>query len=96
MFAKKKKKLSGKRKNNNFIFSQVFLGPLRMKQPPIVSRQDLKAVFSEIEVICGYNSMLLKQLEDRMKNWSETQLIGDIFIKMIDFLKTYSRKQFLI
>jgi len=37
--------------------------------------------------------MLLKQLESRMETWSDSQLVGDVFIKVIDFLKTYTRKK---
>eukprot|EP01102_Stenamoeba_stenopodia_P005953 TRINITY_DN1665_c0_g6_i1.p1 TRINITY_DN1665_c0_g6~~TRINITY_DN1665_c0_g6_i1.p1 ORF type:complete len:1297 (+),score=336.71 TRINITY_DN1665_c0_g6_i1:314-4204(+) len=56
---------------------------------PMINQTELKTIFSNIEVIYNYNSVLLEGLENRLKNWSATQRIGDIFIKMTDYLRCY-------
>lgn len=45
----------------------------------------MRSIFSEIEVILGYNTLLLKQLTERMESWKEETTIGDIFVKMVIF-----------
>jgi hypothetical protein len=59
--------------------------------PPVISKSEIKNIFSEIEVILNYNVMLLNELEKRMDNWSQEQIIGDIFLKITDFLKVYTQ-----
>ncbi|EGC35087.1 hypothetical protein DICPUDRAFT_152605 [Dictyostelium purpureum] len=61
---------------------------LNLDQPPL-SQEEVKIVFSQIEVILLYNSMLLEKLSSRIYNdsWSYHQRIGDIFLEMIHFLK---------
>eukprot|EP01132_Coremiostelium_polycephalum_P006105 gene6105-7608_t len=62
--------------NNNSIY-----------QPPL-SLDEVKIVFSQIEVILSYNSQLLDKLKERVRSgWQFHQQIGDIFLEMIDFLK---------
>ncbi len=64
--------------------AQVFLNPLRdPSNKQIVTQQDLKGIFSEIEVILGYNAKLLAEIEARMKNWSFDHCLGDIFGKIV-------------
>jgi len=62
---------------------------LNLDQSPMTS-EEVKIVFSQIEVLLLYNSMLLDKLSSRVLNsgWGEhQQKIGDIFLEMIDFLK---------
>jgi len=51
----------------------------------------LSTIFNDIEVILGYNSIILSDLEKRFAAWSNSQRLGDIFLKMADFLKAYTQ-----
>lgn len=53
-----------------------------------MTKEQLRAVFSEIEVILAYNKMLLNSLEKRMAAWNSDTKIGDIFLKMVS-LRTF-------
>ena len=66
-----------------------YLLPLRKVQDKRVTK-DLQVIFGNVEQILDLNNNLLDQLRDRVANWSETQLLGDIFIKIAPFLKLYS------
>jgi hypothetical protein len=48
-----------------------------------IEKQDIKAIFSEIEVILNYNAMILGQIEARASNWTDDQRVGDIFLKTV-------------
>ena len=50
----------------------------------------LAIIFSNIEAILPLNHEILSLLKGRLSNWSNVQLLGDIFIKMGPFLKLYS------
>jgi len=54
-----------------------------------ITQLDVKAIFSQIEVILKYNDEFLKQLESRVSAWEWRQQLGDLFLGMIDFLKIY-------
>lgn len=57
----------------------------------LIPQTKLKSIFSEIEVIKGYNDLMYKRIENRMNNWySEGQRLGDIFLQFTDFLKVYT------
>ena len=72
----------------------VYLKPLRSNAETIgITRQDIKGIFSEIEVIMNYNTMLLGLIEARITAWSEEQTVGDIFLKIVDFLSIYPIRQ---
>ena len=58
---------------------------------PILKPEEVDAIFSNIELICNVNKELLQQLEQRVDTWSSTQLVGDVFLKMGPYLKTYSQ-----
>ncbi len=65
---------------------QSFLQPLRKNASAsgaLITQEDLKAVFSDIEVILGYNSIILNDLEGRLKTWDQHTKLGDIFLKMV-------------
>lgn len=70
---------------------QKFLNPLTTSaatKRPILPLEKVKAIFSIIEIIFNYNSLLLEGLESRMKRWiadnKATPLcFGDIFVKMV-------------
>lgn len=52
----------------------------------------INVIFSNMEVILPLNrDYLLKELTQRMDNWSTDQLIGDIFVRFGPFLKMYTK-----
>ncbi|KAK5582495.1 hypothetical protein RB653_004080 [Dictyostelium firmibasis] len=56
-----------------------------------LSTQQVRSIFSQIEIIHRYNSLILEKLVSRNKIWySSGQKIGDIFIEMSAFLKVYT------
>lgn len=63
------------------------MNPLRdPSNKQIITHTDFKGIFSEIEVILGYNAKLLGELEERMKHWSFDICLGDIFAKIVRLL----------
>lgn len=62
----------------------MFIDPLRdPKNNQVITAEERKGIFSELEVILGFNKGFLEQLEARMKEWAHQtyfeQCIGDIF-----------------
>ena len=62
----------------------LFLEPLRgSEKTAVITPEERKAIFSEIEVILGFNKGFLEQIEARMEEWTSLpyfdQCIGDIF-----------------
>jgi hypothetical protein len=55
-----------------------FYEPLAQKS--FVTKEQLKVLSSDIQVILGVNQMLLASVEERLVSWTQNQLIGDIFI----------------
>eukprot|EP01133_Synstelium_polycarpum_P011983 gene11983-13990_t len=55
----------------------------------IITSQQVRSIFSQVEVIRNVNSNILGQMENRFKKGSEQQL-GEIFKKMTEFLKVYT------
>eukprot|EP01104_Vermistella_antarctica_P021067 TRINITY_DN92_c0_g8_i1.p1 TRINITY_DN92_c0_g8~~TRINITY_DN92_c0_g8_i1.p1 ORF type:complete len:1299 (-),score=298.85 TRINITY_DN92_c0_g8_i1:294-4190(-) len=52
----------------------------------------IKSLYNDITVIIGYNSIILRDLNSRLKDWSVTQSkLGDVFLKMASFLKAYTQ-----
>jgi hypothetical protein len=70
-----------------------YLLPFRtasMSPSPIISNDEIKKIFGQLEVIYGFNNMFLGQLEEKVKNWSASTQIGLTFLQMADFFKIYS------
>eukprot|EP01133_Synstelium_polycarpum_P019003 gene19003-22747_t len=57
--------------------------------PPLTVEQ-VHSIFSEILTIYNYNSHFLTTLEERMKSNNSSLVLGDLFISITDFLKSYS------
>ncbi|PRP88360.1 hypothetical protein PROFUN_03274 [Planoprotostelium fungivorum] len=55
-----------------------------------LTREDIRDVFSQIEVIFAYHESIYEELQTRMKDWKWTSHLGDIFINMVDFLKVHT------
>jgi len=76
-----------------FVFKQILL-PLRNSQDtnnPILTEIEIRAIFSELEVLLNYNNLLLVQLEQRVAKWGVHQRLGDIFLQIASYLKIYSQ-----
>jgi len=57
---------------------------------PLVKPEVIKAIFSNIQVIHNYNSLLLDSLSNRLISWGPAQLIGDVMIKSIENFHFYT------
>eukprot|EP01122_Echinamoeba_exundans_P006141 TRINITY_DN1672_c0_g1_i2.p1 TRINITY_DN1672_c0_g1~~TRINITY_DN1672_c0_g1_i2.p1 ORF type:complete len:699 (-),score=200.58 TRINITY_DN1672_c0_g1_i2:10-2106(-) len=70
----------------------IFLNPLRdpSVKKPLVDKLQIKTLFSDIEIIYGFNVKLKEDIEARFKSWSAGQRLGDIFSKVAGFLKVYT------
>jgi hypothetical protein len=60
----------------------VFYKPL-LGAHSIISHEDVAVIFSNSESIFNVNTTLLEELEHKMRNWSSTQTLGDLFLKMV-------------
>jgi hypothetical protein len=65
--------------------------PLQNNPQLLTSPADIKTIFSELDVILNYNSMMLGQLKERLSRWNHFQRLGDIFLRMTEFLKVYTQ-----
>ena len=59
-------------------------------QQSILTGEEIKLLFSNVEIILNFNKILLETLDQRIKVWNpETSLLGDFFMKVTDFLRIY-------
>lgn len=55
-----------------------------------LDRNQIKTLFSDIEVILNFNITLQTEIETRIQTWSPSHVISDIFLRIMSFLKVYS------
>eukprot|EP01114_Cavostelium_apophysatum_P014970 TRINITY_DN3996_c0_g1_i1.p1 TRINITY_DN3996_c0_g1~~TRINITY_DN3996_c0_g1_i1.p1 ORF type:complete len:701 (-),score=169.13 TRINITY_DN3996_c0_g1_i1:41-2143(-) len=55
-----------------------------------ITEDQVRLLFSDIEIILGYNQQLLEDMTPRIKSWSPSQCLGDIFLRITNFLKVYT------
>jgi hypothetical protein len=74
----------------------LYIEPLREyvqnEEEKIIETKDIDIIFSNIEQIHSINAELLKELEDRLRNWQSSESnhdVGDIFLKLSPFLRLY-------
>lgn len=75
------------------ILQTVYIAPLQAaitEGHPIVPMDDIRVLFSRLEIIAGLNKAFLKELEDRMTTWNDTACISDIFSAYGHCFKMYS------
>lgn len=73
---------------------ELFISPLKVyiaKGKPIVKEEVLDGIFSNLELIVNVNVQLLDGLEQRLGNWSNQQCVGDVFMTLAPFLKSYTQ-----
>lgn len=78
MFFKKKINKQGKKKD--------FQLPLLTAPKPIVPREDVVSIFSNIDQLTGVHHLVLGDLEEIVPNFSEETRIGAIFSKMVKII----------
>ncbi|PRP74759.1 hypothetical protein PROFUN_06620 [Planoprotostelium fungivorum] len=67
---------------------EVFIRPLRedlKNKKSILSQEQIQHIFSNMEMIYGFNHKLLEDIKPRVNNWGPSQSLGDT-----DYLKIYS------
>jgi len=76
------------------VLIDIFEKPLTIRSQcsssPITLDQ-VREIFSAIIEIHNFHVLLLQRLDERYKNWSQTEKIADIFIDIIHFLKMYTQ-----
>ena len=71
------------------ILIEAFLKPMRTKN--LITPASLRRIFSDVEVLFGFNCQFLSNVELRMLNWdANDQRLGDIFLREVDYLKMYT------
>lgn len=69
--------------------SRYYGKPLRLDKK-VLTKEQVTEIFSPVfETIVLLSRTLLSDLELRMVQWSPEQQLGDIFLKIVDFLKVY-------
>jgi hypothetical protein len=74
---------------------QEILGPLRehARSPgALITPEAVRSIFADVEVILGYHAHFLADLEARLREgaWGPHGKLGDLFLRMTQFLKTYA------
>jgi len=65
-------------------YCKVFLEPMReAAEQGILTKEDVKNIFGNIRIILTYNQELLSNVRERVENWGDETLIGDIFVRMV-------------
>ena len=54
-----------------------------LKRPEGEQMKQFKALYSDIQVIKGYNTKLYRDLEPRILEWTPYQSFGDIFLQVV-------------
>jgi hypothetical protein len=57
--------------------------PMQQMPDNVVSRQNIKSIFSILETIHNYNSWFLTKIEERISRWDNNQKLGDIFLELV-------------
>jgi len=70
------------------IMNDLFVKPLKVN-PMGLSKEDILAVFSNVDVLESCHEELLKIIESRVQNWGENSVIGDVFLTNTGFIKFY-------
>eukprot|EP00005_Dracoamoeba_jomungandri_P000908 CAMPEP_0174253766 /NCGR_PEP_ID=MMETSP0439-20130205/3115_1 /TAXON_ID=0 /ORGANISM="Stereomyxa ramosa, Strain Chinc5" /LENGTH=950 /DNA_ID=CAMNT_0015334963 /DNA_START=126 /DNA_END=2978 /DNA_ORIENTATION=- len=54
-----------------------------------ITEQQIRTIFYQIETIYQFNTLLLHSLNERLGNWSQHSLLGDVFLDMGDYMRIY-------
>ena len=65
------------------------------KGKPILRKKFVDDLCSDqIEFILAYNKEFLEKLQPRVKNWTPTQKIGDLFLELVGILRVLRSKSY--
>jgi len=67
---------------------QLYMAPLMAST--VFPQDQIKQIFSVIELIYKNHVDMLNEIDQRVAKWSDNQLLGDIFAKRADYLKIYT------
>eukprot|EP00042_Codosiga_hollandica_P034865 m.250644 g.250644 ORF g.250644 m.250644 type:complete len:684 (-) comp54508_c0_seq2:212-2263(-) len=56
----------------------------------VITRDQVRAIFLQLEPLYLMNREFLKELQDRVDRWSETQSLSDLFKRYLPHMKQYS------
>lgn len=70
-------------------YMQPLIEKAQSRRDMIITPQQIKLIFSSVEIILNFASTLLGKLQDRMELWNETTCIGDIFLEVMPFFVSY-------
>eukprot|EP01104_Vermistella_antarctica_P011727 TRINITY_DN3310_c0_g1_i10.p1 TRINITY_DN3310_c0_g1~~TRINITY_DN3310_c0_g1_i10.p1 ORF type:complete len:711 (+),score=183.56 TRINITY_DN3310_c0_g1_i10:121-2253(+) len=73
----------------NIIVDEVLI-TLREMQPEMLNPQLLTRIFSNVEIIRNVQKEFLSQLQARLDDWKDGSLVGDIFLSLIPYFKSYT------
>ena len=59
------------------------------KYQHVLTPDEIRTIFSDIEVISAVNSSLCDTLKERIQNWTNYTKIGDVFTHLSDYLRVY-------
>jgi nitrogen regulatory protein PII len=74
------------------VIVDVFKTPLEERveqQNAMLNKANIRSIFSDLEIIIALNEALLKQLVERVSNYTHTTKIGDVFVTMGQFFRWY-------
>lgn len=72
-----------------------FLQPLLLlthtEQEQFLTEEEVHSIFLNVNLLHSYNMIFLSNLTKRVHEWSDTQLISDVFLLLPDFLNAYGQ-----
>lgn len=60
-----------------------------MREKQLADKEELRAMFGDIELIYGINKAILADIMEAVEKWDSTQMIGNVFLRFAPFLKMY-------
>ncbi|XP_004347833.1 hypothetical protein CAOG_04008 [Capsaspora owczarzaki ATCC 30864] len=76
------------------VVQEVFLNPLKasaVSAKPLLSENDIKKIFANFETILTLNTKFLNDFKKRIDNWTNEQVVGDVFLEVANFFRLYAQ-----
>lgn len=68
------------------VHPQIYYKPLRessLSPDPIISKDELATLFSNLEIILSLNEVMCDEIRGRLAAWSVQQKIGDVLLRYV-------------